>query len=499
MGNHPPGVIARHPRRVEHALLAVTGGDDPTSSGADRSGVAPADAARRPPRRRVWAVRVLLTLATLLTVVGILAVFANRQVLDANNWSNTSTALLQNPAIRTELSEYLVQQLYANVNVAGQLKTALPKQLQPLAGPVAGGLQNLAQQAAYQLLGRPEIQAAWKTANRVTAKQFIDIVEGNSKLVLLNGNAVFLDLRPVAADLASQIGLPSSLVNSIPPDAARLKILQSDQIKTVQNAVELLKGLAIILPALSLVLAALAIYLSEGRRRRVLFICGIDAVIAGLIVLIARNFAGHQIVNSLVTTDSVRPAAQSAWSIGTSMLSDIAQATILSGLVVMLAASLAGPSRPATAIRRAVAPWLRDRATTSYAVILAVLLLIVLWGPVPATRMPIPVLLLIVFAWLGTEALRRQCAEEFPDAQIGDTFAGIRGRLGRRPRLPGRRRPDAPTPPIAGGSASHWTTDSDDRLSRLERLAALRSAGALTEQEFAVEKAMLLAQSDTEP
>jgi len=438
-------------------------------------------------------VRALLTLATLLTVVGILAVFANRQVLDANNWSNTSTALLQNPAIRTELSEYLVQQLYANVNVSGQLKAALPPKLQPLAGPVAGGLQNLAQKAAYELLGRPEIQAAWKSANRVTAKEFIDIVEGNSRLVLLNGNAVFLDLRPIAADLASQIGLPSSLVNSIPPDAARLKILQNDQIKTVQNAVEVLRGLAIILPALSLILAALAIYLSEGRRRRVLFICGVDAVIAGLIVLIARNFAGHQIVNSLVTTDSVRPAAQAAWSIGTSMLSDIAQATILSGLVVMLAASLAGPSRPATAFRRAIAPWLRERVTTSYAVIVALLLLIVLWGPFPATRMPIPVLLLIVFAWLGTEALRRQTAREFPDAQIGDTFAGIRTRLGRRPRLPGRRRPSAPAPPIAGGSGGPWSAVPDDRLSRLERLAALWDAGALTDQEFAAEKAALLA------
>jgi hypothetical protein len=443
-------------------------------------------------------VRVLLTLATLLTVVGILAVFANRQVLDANNWSNTSTSLLQNPAIRTELSDYLVQQLYANVNVAGQLKTALPTKLQPLAGPVAGGLQNLAQKAAYEILGRPEIQAAWKTANRLTAKQFVDIVEGNSRLVLLNGNAVFLDLRPVAADLADQVGLPSSVVNSIPTDAARLKILQSDQIKTVQNAVELLRGLAIILPALSVILAALAVYLSEGRRRRVLMICGIDAVIAGLIVLIARNFGGHQIVNSLVTTDSVRPAAQAAWSIGTGMLSDIAQATILSGLAVMLAASLAGPSRPATAVRRAVAPWLRDRATTSYAVILALLLLIVLWGPVPATRMPIPVLLLIVFAWLGTEALRRQTAEEFPAAQIGDTFTGIRGRLGRRPRLPGRHRPSPPAPPIAGGSEAAWSVVPDDRLSRLERLAALWAAGALTEQEFAAEKAVLLDRPEME-
>jgi hypothetical protein len=439
----------------------------------------------------------MLVVATLLTFLSIFAVWANRQVLNANNWANTSTSLLQNPAIRTELSDYLVQQLYANVNVAGELKSALPAQLQPLAGPVAGGLQNLAQKAAYELLSRPEIQAAWKTANRLSAKQFINIVEGNSKAVLLNGNAVYLDLRPIAADLASQLGLPASLVNSIPPDAGRLKLIQSDQIKTVQNAVKLLRGLAIILPALALILFALAVYLSEGRRRRVLFIVGVDGVIAGLLVLIARNVAGHQIVNSVVSTDSVRPSVQAAWSIGTSMLSDIAQSTIIIGLAVMLGASLAGPSRPARAFRRAVAPWFRDRATTSYAVIAALVLLIVLWGPIPATRMPIPVLIIIVLIWLGTEALRRQTAVEYPDAQIGDTFGGIRARVGRG-RLGSRRRTGAEQPPIAGGS-SPWGSGSsgEDRLSRLERLAALRAAGALSEEEFAAEKAAVLATKDT--
>lgn len=434
----------------------------------------------------------MLAVATLLTLVGVLAVWANRQVLNAENWSGTSTALLQDTAIRTEISDYVVAQLYANVNVAGQLKTALPPQLQALAGSVAGGLQNLAQKAAYQLLGHPRVQAAWKAANRITAQQFIDIVEGKSRLVLLNGNAVFLDLRPIAVDLGQQLGLPSSLTDSIPTDAARLKLISSNQITVVQNAVRVVRGLAIILPAIALILFALAVFLAEGRRRHTLLLVGIDLVIAGLVVIVVRNVAGHQVVNSLVTADSEKPAAQAAWSIGTSMLSDIAQATIIIGLAVMLAASLAGPSRPATAFRRAAAPWFRDRTGTSYVAMLALLLLIVLWGPIPATRMVIPVLLMIALVCLGTEALRRQAAEEFPGARIGDTFAGIRARLARGRPSVGNRHASS-TPPIAGGSEPPRTADWDDRLSRLERLAALRAAGALSEEEFAAEKQKLLA------
>jgi len=479
----------------------VSAQSDPANSGADRTeavpGAAPAPVVRGRSRGRVWAVRALLTLATLLTIVSVLAVFANRQVLDANHWSDTSGALLQNTAVRTQLANYLVSQLYANVNVSGELETALPPRLKPLAGPVAGGLRNLAEKAAYTLLGEPHVQAAWKGAMRISAREFIDIVEGNSRLVLLNGSAVYVDLRPIAVDLAQQLGLPSSVVQSIPADAGRLKVITSRQIKTVQDAVKVVRGMAIIVPAAALLLFALAVYLAEGRRRWALLLVGLDLLIAGFVVIIVRNLAGHAIVNSLVADDSVKPAAQAAWSIGTALLSDIAQSVIIIGLAVLLAAVLAGPTRPAVALRRAAAPWFRDRPSTTYGVILAVLLLIVLWGPIPATRMPIPVLIMVALVWLGTAALRRQTAEEFPNAEIGDTFAAFRARAGRA-RPSRRRRSGAPMPPMAGGSGWPWGAVANDRLSRLERLAELRASGALTEDEFAAEKASVLARRDDE-
>jgi hypothetical protein len=440
--------------------------------------------------RRIW-IRVLLVLATLLTVLGILAVYANRQVLDPNNWSNTSTALLDNPAIRTQVANYTVDQVYANVDVAGQLRAALPPRLQPLAAPAAGALQNLAQKAAFELLGRPRVQEAWRAANRVSARQFIDIVENKSKLVKLNGNAVFVDLRPILAQLAQRLGLPASVTQSLPASAGRLKVISSNQISTVQSAVNLVRGLAIVLPAVALLLFALAVYLYTGRRRHALYFVGIDLVIAGLIVLIARNVAEDQIVNSLTNTDAVRPAVRAVWVIGTGMLSDIAQAVIIVGLAVMLAASLAGTRRPAVAFRRASAPWSREHPHVVYGVVLAILLLIVLWGPIPATRKPIPVLIIIGLALLGTEVLRRQAAVEFPDAQMGDTLSGFRGRTERL--TPSRRGGgDPPSAPMAGGAGPTVLWSRDERLSQLERLAALRDAGALTEEEFASQKAALL-------
>jgi hypothetical protein len=86
-----------------------------------------------PSRKRRWVVRALLIVATILTVVSIFAVWANRQLLDADNWSDTSTALLENDEIRAQVSAFLVDQTYANVDVSAELARALPPRLKPLA------------------------------------------------------------------------------------------------------------------------------------------------------------------------------------------------------------------------------------------------------------------------------------------------------------------------------------------------------------------------------
>src|SRR5689334_20444758 len=229
----------------------------------------------------------------------------------------------------------MVDQVYANVDVAGQLKAALPPRLQPLAGPAAGGLRTVAQKAAFEFLGRPRVQEAWQTAQRVTAQEFINIVENKSRLVSLSGNAVFIDLRPLMGQLTTQLGLPASVAQSLPPEAGRLKVMSSNQISTVQNSVKLVKGLTIVLPAVALLLFALCVYLYIGRRRHALFVVGIDLVIAGLVVLIARNVVGDQVVNALASTDAARPAADATWTIGTRLLSDIGQSIIIVGLAVM--------------------------------------------------------------------------------------------------------------------------------------------------------------------
>jgi hypothetical protein len=386
----------------------------------------PAIPAPRPSRGRRIGAGVLLWLATLCAILGMLAIWVNRQVLDAENWSQTSTEVISDHVVRTELSAFLINQLYARTDVTSQVRKALPPRLAPLAGPVAGGLRQLGEKAVYSLLGLPTAQRIWREANRQAIRQFDNIVEEKQGVVTSKGDAIILDIRPVLVNIAARLGLPRSVVDQVPPNAGRITIASSRRVKQVKNLVKLVKGLQVILPIVALLLAAAAIWLMKNRRRYALLLSGLALTGAGLFVVVVRNIAGHEIAGALTSDPDVQHAVHNAYTILSEMLSQIAQSAILFGLAIMLAAAVAGPRRWAVAVRRAVTPWLRERWGVSVGIVVAAFALLVLWGPIPALRMPIPDLILLALLILGIVMLRRQVVEEFPDAQLGDTEAAIR-------------------------------------------------------------------------
>lgn len=369
------------------------------------------------PHPHRWLVRSLIGVATVLGIVAIFAVWANRQLLDTSYWTNTNTKLIESPPIREAVSVYLTEQLYANVDVAGELGKELPSELRPLAAPAAGALKDVVQKGINLLLERPQVQELWSKANQVTHAEFVRLIENKGSVVKLpGGGAVVLDLRPMLGEVAQKVGAPSSLVEKIPPKVAQLRIVTSKQLNTMQKAVNLLRSLALVLPLLVFAMFALAVYLARGRRRQTLIEVGVAFIGAGLVVVVARGIIGTKVVDSLATTEAIRPAAQSAWSIGTSVLADIAWSTVLLGIPLILAGLLVGPTHVATRLRRLMAPYLRDRPDITFGIVALLLLLLFAWGPIVATKTFTGVLIIIVLVVFGAEMLRRQVAAEFPDA-----------------------------------------------------------------------------------
>jgi hypothetical protein len=421
----------------------------------------------------------LITVGSLLAFLAIFAVWANRQLLDTDNWTETSSELLENDEIRGQLSIFLVDELYANVDVQAELQQAAPPALQPLAGPAAGALRNLAVRGTDELLARPRPQAAWEEANRRAHRRLLQIVEdGGGGPVSTGGGNVTLDLKQLLTQISTQLGVGGRVVDQLPEDAAQLTVLKSDELELAQDAVRFLKALAIVLVVLALGLMALGVYLAQGWRREALRACGIGLIVAGGAALVARSMAGGAVVG-LAKTAAVEPALEDTWSISTSLLVEAATATLLYGIVVVFAAWLAGPTSWATATRRGLAPFLRE-PRFAYGGLGVIVLLLLAWGPTPAFRKPVLALILIALLALGVEALRRRTAREFPDASRSAALRSLRGRMA------GMRQGGGRPARTNGGPGS-------ERLSDLERLAALHDSGALNDAEFEAQKARVLA------
>jgi hypothetical protein len=189
------------------------------------------------------------------------------------------------------------------------------------------------------------------------------------------------------------------------------------------------------------------------------------------------------------------------WSIATSMLVDIALATIAYGIVMMTGAWLAGPTTWAIAVRRALAPYWRE-PVIAYTLLALIVAGLVWWAPTPAWRNGPMLLILVLLLAAGVEALRRQLVREFPAATRAHNAARRHERWTRltttgRQRGASLRESVARTASSAADASrkaagARAAGPEDQRLAQLERLAQLQAAGILDEREMRAEKERIL-------
>jgi hypothetical protein len=436
-------------------------------------------AASRPQTWRLVVARVLVVLGVLLLVVTILASYLRWQAFDNDTFQETASELIANDAVRSQVAAASVDALFNNVDVEAALEQRLPPDQQRLAGPISAGLRELADRVAAEMLERPRIQALWRESVAVAHEQLVAILRNETRTLRVQDQAVVLDLRPLILRLGERLSFVSNLADRLPEDAGVIRVLDADQLDRAQDLTALFEGVAAWIWVLPLALWAIAIWLARGRRRIEVRAIAIGFVVAGVLVLVVRSLAGNYVVDELVTTTSVKEAAEPAWDIVTQLLADGAWSAIAVGLVALLGVWLAGPSTSGTASRRWLAP-VFARPGLTYGILALLFLLFVWWGPFAQARRPLWLFVIGVLLIAGVEVLRRLTVREFPDAAQAEPREMLRplGRL-RPGRGSAKAAADASTP--------------DTSLDQLERLAALKAQGVLSDEELAAEKAKILA------
>jgi hypothetical protein len=119
----------------------------------------------------------------------------------------------------------------------------------------------------------------------------------------------------------------------------------------------------------------------------------------------------------------------------------------------------------------------------------AALLLVVLWGPLPAFRNLWWILVFAALLALGVTMLRRQTAQEFPGIEHGQALGDYRAQ-----RAQARTAAVSPLPAalVRESGIEHESAGTAGRVQTLERLAALKDRGAITNDEYQAEKTLVM-------
>ncbi|MDH3754534.1 MAG: SHOCT domain-containing protein [Acidimicrobiia bacterium] len=452
---------------------AIQAGDGDPTADADAATDAATDDSGRSGRR--WVVGGLVVVATIIAVVSALNTWVERQVLDTDGWETLSDDLLQDDEVRAALSTFLVDELYRNADVSGELETQLPEQLQGLAGPISAALRDPVTNTVDRLLGTEPVLNTWKAVNRTAHEAFSRALRDETRPGLSTADGtVTLDLGEVVQTLGEQLGLSGNRLDRLPDDAGQITVFESNQLDAAQRYVKIIDALSNFLFVLVIAMYALAVYLAQGHRRETVRNVGWAVAFGGLVVLVARRISIRVAVESLADTPDQRGPVDAVAVIGTDLLRSMGWAGIAYGIVVVLYAALAGPSNWATSIRRAIAPLLTANRYAVWTATAAVLLLYVAWQPGAAVESWATGLVFLILFVAAVEALRQQVSREFPNASLNDFGAAWRATFGS----------------LGRDSSPPTTID----VTEIESLHRLHQEGALTDEEYASAKKSTLAQ-----
>jgi hypothetical protein len=156
-----------------------------------------------PSRTRRIAARVLTVVAVLLALVGMVAFYVEHTALDPDGFETVSRNMIENDAIRTQVANTAVDQLYGNVDVEAAIAQRLPPDQQGLAPVLAGISRSGADRAAVAALERPRVQTAWVEVTTRTQRQLVRLLDDKNEFVQTEGGAVVLDLRPIVIQVGT--------------------------------------------------------------------------------------------------------------------------------------------------------------------------------------------------------------------------------------------------------------------------------------------------------
>ncbi|MEU8516558.1 hypothetical protein AB0C76_33985 [Kitasatospora sp. NPDC048722] len=307
----------------------------------------------------------LIVIASLLSLMSVLAVWTSSFVGDTDRYVQTVAPLATEPDIQEAVTNRVTQVVLEQIDVDAlvkQLSDAAAQQGVPqnaanlidnLSGPIKSGLTQLVSSTVNKVVTSSTFETVWVDANRAVHSALDKALTGQGGgAVKLENNQVAIDLGPVIAKVKDQLvaaGLgPAAKIPDVHTDFV---VFQSKDVGKVKTYFRLLEIMGVWLPIVTVLIAAGGVFLAVNRRRALVGAAigvALAMLLLGIILTVFRDFY----------LDHLPPGANQA-AAGTiyDTLIRFMRATIRAvgavAVVTAVGAFLIGPSRPAVAVRTA--------------------------------------------------------------------------------------------------------------------------------------------------
>jgi hypothetical protein len=322
----------------------------------------PPGASRHHPFRSLGSV-LLILLAALLSLLSVVAVWANSIVQDTDRYVATVGPLASDPDVQKAVTNRVTTAVLAQIDVdalvkeltdaAGQqgVPPRLTELLGNLKGPIDNGLKQLVDSTVERVVTGSAFETVWVNGNRRAHAALDKALTGRSDgAVEVKDNQVVIDLGPIVADVKNQLVDASfSAASKIPAVHTTFVVFASKDIGKVRSYVRVLQILGGWLPLIALLIAAAGVYVAFNRRHAVIG-TALAVFVAMLVLGIGLTVARDVYLDHLPPGTS-QAAAGSVYDALVKFLRAGVRALAAVALFTAAGAFLCGPSRIAVFTR----------------------------------------------------------------------------------------------------------------------------------------------------
>ncbi len=238
--------------------------------------------------------------------------WAERQVLNTDNWVALVGPLPKQPVVYTALGNYVGNQVFQSVPLEQKIGAALPSRVDFLAGPLTNQLHDITNKAAQKVVASNAFQSIWIAANRTALDRLLNTARGQPAPLQSKLNEKFnLNISDISSQLRAVLGNISVAIPALQPGvekAITVSVNLHAKADKIRQIIRLIDDLAVILPLLTVASFLSALALSPWRRRTT-----IEAVVT-LIVLMLIELIAIKVLRSRVLGMVNGPANLSAIS-----------------------------------------------------------------------------------------------------------------------------------------------------------------------------------------